>query len=298
MTAEAQLAAWARSACLLEATAPKAGNVHPGAAFDDADWLDFAVSADAAAEPLARAGRAGVGAAVLAAVEATRRATGTNTNLGLLLLLAPLCAAAGRGAVRAELPGALGGLEAADGERVYEAIRLASPGGLGSDGEADVRGPAPEDLIAAMRRAAGRDLIARQYANGFADVLERLEPALAADLADGAALDDAIVGLHLRQLAHEPDTLIRRKHGEGRAWAATRAARAVVEAGGRATPLGNRLFARLDADLRAGPEPANPGASADLVGAALFAGLARGRVPGPPWPWREPLGTAARTGGR
>src|SRR5438552_2117088 len=79
-----------RTACLLEATARKAGNVHPRASFADLAYDDFVASADVAAPALSRAREIGVGRAVFAAIEATRNCVGKNTNLGIVLLLSPL----------------------------------------------------------------------------------------------------------------------------------------------------------------------------------------------------------------
>ena len=81
-----------RMACLLEATAAKPGNVHPGASFSDMTYSDLVRSADAVAGILAEAAEHGVGPTVLAAARATAGVAAGNTNLGILLLLAPLAA--------------------------------------------------------------------------------------------------------------------------------------------------------------------------------------------------------------
>ena len=73
-------------------TAPKPGNVHRGADFEDVTYVDFVQSAVVVGPILERAAELGVGRTVLEAVRATREAVGTNTNLGTLLLLAPLAA--------------------------------------------------------------------------------------------------------------------------------------------------------------------------------------------------------------
>ena len=88
-----QLIRWIRAACVMEATAPKPGNVHPGAAFEDVTYEDFVRSAEIVAPVLARAGELGVGWVMLEAVRATQAAIGRNTNLGIVRpLLAPLAA--------------------------------------------------------------------------------------------------------------------------------------------------------------------------------------------------------------
>src|SRR5205814_1146822 len=84
----------AQVACILEATARKPGNVHRFADFHDTSVLDYFLSAIAIAAPLDRARRDGVGRTVLAAITATREIVATNTNLGMVLLFAPLAAAA------------------------------------------------------------------------------------------------------------------------------------------------------------------------------------------------------------
>ena len=77
-------------ACLLEVSAPKPGNVHRGADFDDTTFLDFAASAIAIGPVLDRAVTQPVGQTIREAVSATREVSGTNTNLGIILLLVPL----------------------------------------------------------------------------------------------------------------------------------------------------------------------------------------------------------------
>jgi triphosphoribosyl-dephospho-CoA synthase len=81
-----------QAACLMEATARKPGNVHRFRDFDDATLMDYLLSAAAIGPVLEGAAGRCVGATVLDAVRATRRVSRTNTNLGIILLLAPLAA--------------------------------------------------------------------------------------------------------------------------------------------------------------------------------------------------------------
>src|SRR5262245_612336 len=82
----------AQLACVLEATARKPGNVTRFVDFEDLTYLDFVLSAAAIAPVMDCVAELGVGRAVLESLEATRRVVGTNSNLGMLLLLAPLAA--------------------------------------------------------------------------------------------------------------------------------------------------------------------------------------------------------------
>ena len=81
-----------RAACLAELDALKPGNVHAHAPGHRMVLADFVTSADVSAPALARAG-AGVGTRVRDGVAATMAAVGQNTNLGILLLCAPLAVA-------------------------------------------------------------------------------------------------------------------------------------------------------------------------------------------------------------
>ncbi|HBJ35486.1 MAG TPA: hypothetical protein DDZ51_12195, partial [Planctomycetaceae bacterium] len=155
-------------ACYWEATAPKVGNVHPGAAFADCCYEDFCRAAKSIAPILAGADKIGgsidgIGQRVLRSIEATRKATAANVNLGIVLLIAPLASARDRG----DIARVLSTIDRHQTELVYRAIGLAAPGGVKPaevDSQWDVTSkskasPARDhhaqteslDLIAAMR---------------------------------------------------------------------------------------------------------------------------------------------------
>jgi len=269
---------WAQAACIWEVTARKPGNVHRHSDFANLTYLDFLLSAAAIAPVLERAAGRKVGVTIREAVQATRRVVGTNTNLGMIVLLAPLAAVAEDVPLRAGLQRVLHELDGEDARLVYEAIRLAKPGGMGRVAEQDVHEQPTETLRQVMARAAERDLIARQYANGFAEVWGDGVPALAARLERGCALEEAIVFAHLSLMARHPDTLIARKRGAAEAEEAAQRAGLVLEQGWPHTPDGDRAFAGLDAWLRAEGNQRNPGTTADLIAACLFVLLREGRI--------------------
>src|SRR5437762_7249026 len=139
MTLQLSLGQCATLACLLEATAPKPGNVHRGADFEDVTYLDFAVSGIMIAPAVERVAAGGrLGQAILSAIAATRNTVGTNTNLGTVLLIVPLAMVPRDEALEAGVEQVLNALHLQDASDVYEAIRLAQPGRLGSVTEADV----------------------------------------------------------------------------------------------------------------------------------------------------------------
>ncbi len=198
----------AQAACLLEVTARKPGNVHRYADLPGLHFIDFLLSAVAIAEPLDRATTEGVGSAVLGAIEATRRVVSTNTNLGIVLLLAPLAAVPGSVNLAEEIEEVLATTTIDDARQVFRAIRLAQPGGLGEVAEQDIAHEPTVTLTAAMGLAAERDSVARQYANGFHEVLREALPILRDSLHTGVPLETAIIASYLHLLARHPDSLI------------------------------------------------------------------------------------------
>jgi triphosphoribosyl-dephospho-CoA synthase len=275
----ADVAVAAQLACLLEASAPKPGNVSPGAAFHDTTYEDFLASAAAIGPPLAAAGERPLGATIRAAVEATARWAPANTNLGLVLLLAPLARAAlgpEAGPLRTRLAATLADTTVGDAREAYAAIRLASPGGLGRAAEQDVARTPTVTLRDAMALAADRDEIAREYVTDFQMTFEVGLPALRRGRGAGLSWSEAIVEAYLTLLAAAADTHIARKLGAGAAVAVQRRARAVLDAGGVRTAPGRDAIAALDRELRDDRNTRNPGATADLTGAAIYTLLLEG----------------------
>jgi len=269
------IAAAAQTACLMDVMAPKPGNVGRGRDLPGLTYRDFVLSAYAIGPAFRRHARGRPGRLILEAVGTTRRHVATNTNLGIVLLLAPLaCAAASAGGTfRRRLERVLHALDRRDARDVYRAIRLAEPGGLGRVAAQDVRADPTVSLLECMRLAAARDAVAREYATGFATTLSIGLPALRRQRDRHVPLPAAIAQTYLILLGSEPDTLIVRRHGAAAARAIRRRARAILRAGGFLTRRGQALAESLDRDLRARRPPGNPGATADLTVASLFLSL-------------------------
>lgn len=274
MTGE-EVAAAAQLACLLEVSAPKPGNVCPGHDFHDTRYEDFLASAVAIGPALAAAGERGLGATIRSAVEATARWTRSNTNLGIVLLLAPLARSAraartGGGALRQQLSRVLAATTVTDAVETYAAIRLARPAGLGQAAAEDVAAVPTVTLRDAMALAAERDGVAREYATDFRLTFEVGAPALRAARHAGLSWSDATVEGYLGLLAEHPDTHIARKLGRAEAERVSARAAEVRRAGGTRTRAGREALTALDRELRDERNSRNPGTTADLTCAALF----------------------------
>jgi len=291
--AAADVAIAAQLACLLEASAPKPGNVSPGRHFSDLRYEEFLASAAAIGAPLTEAGARPLGTTVRLAVEATARWTRSNTNLGIVLLLAPLARAAltdeGDSDLRAAVRRVLDETTVEDAREVYVAIRRAAPGGLGTVDDQDVAGEPTRTLVDVMRLAAERDAIAREYATAFELTFLTAVPALERARRDGLAWDAASVETFLTLLAAGADTHIARRGGAAMAADVSRQARAVLAAGGVRSAEGRDGIDRMDRSLRDARHVANPGTAADLTAAAIFVVLLGGG-------WQAPLEAGAHGG--
>jgi triphosphoribosyl-dephospho-CoA synthase len=259
----------AQLACVLEASAEKPGNITPGHDFADTSYEDMLRSAVALGPELGRAAERGVGDTIVAAVQATQRVAGANTNLGIALLLAPLARAALLGGtLRERTEEVLGALTLDDARAAYAAIRTAGAGGLDEPVEHDVRAEPTIALREAMAAAADRDSVAAEYATGYALTFDLGLPALAVALDAGLAPRAATVQLSLTLLAAVPDTLIARKRG--------RQAAEEVSAGAARVLARQLTLEAFDASLREDGNALNPGTTADLVTAVLFVALLEG----------------------
>ncbi len=273
------------SACRLDVAARKPGNVSLASPGHGMQATHFIASAEASAEPLCRPATP-VGERIEGAMRASWQAAQCNTNLGIVLLCAPLAAAherqrdPGAAHLRQALADVLQRLSLDDARAAYRAIALARPGGLGSAAEQDVSAAPTVDLRAAMALAADRDRIAFQYAHGHADIFDLGLPALEdaqrralrAGEDAGAAAMLAMQRAYLEFLAAFPDSHIVRKHGAAVAHSVMAEAEPWRTRARRGEPLdADPGFAEWDEALKA--RNLNPGTSADLSVAASFTAL-------------------------
>jgi triphosphoribosyl-dephospho-CoA synthase len=258
-------------ACDTELAAMKPGNVHVHRAGHGMTVEDFRTSARVAAEPLCIPPRRPIGVRIRDAVAATRAAVGCNTNLGIVLLAAPLIAAAETApdgaALHTCIQSVLDGLTIEDAAAAYEAIRIASPAGLGSAAAQDVAAPPTVTLRAAMALAADRDRVARQYATGYEDVFSLGVAGMDTLLAAGYDPAWAAALVHMDFLASFPDSHIARKYGAATAEAVRAEAAALRRHAGPEELM--EAFRNFDSTLK--ERGINPGTSADLTVASLLA---------------------------
>lgn len=263
-----------RSACIAELGALKPGNVSVHSEGHGMVIGDFIRSAHAIAPVLSELGLS-VGERILAAIQATRRVADCNTNLGIVLLCAPLAHAALNLRPDQSLRNALGetlrALDKTDTRLTYEAIRLAKPAGLGDVAQHDVRDTDSEaSLLQVMHTAQKYDRIARQYTSNYADVFDIAIPRLYEGLKCWHSEEWAAVSTYLCLLATFPDTHIKRKFGLRRAQDVSIRAKYLDHMLLRGKDTPQRMVGPLmHFDTALKQQGINPGTSADLTVAAL-----------------------------
>lgn len=274
-----------RIAIETECSSVKAGNVHPLASFHDLTHRHFMVAAQAIGTAFDEHVEESVGQIVLQSVKSMMASAGTNTSLGTILLMAPLAVATNRGvatdrlgrdecgfthALQGQVCEVLAALTIEDSVAIYEAIRIAKPGGLGDSKTMDVRESAPESILAAMRTAAEWDDIALQYVSNFELVFSlsrRIENKLSSY---GQSKADAIRSLQMELLSERIDSLIARKGGLNFAKTVREKAGKVIAAGPFGSDEYECAWRAFDLFLRDANHRGNPGTIADLLAAALF----------------------------
>ncbi|NUT13928.1 MAG: triphosphoribosyl-dephospho-CoA synthase [Cupriavidus sp.] len=275
-------------ACELDVAVRKPGNVSVASAGHGMTAESFLASAKAAAAPLFQPGDR-VGERVEAAVQASWAAAGCNTNLGIVLLCAPVARAVdlrpdatAPADLREAIDGVLHELDLEDAQGAFRAIAQARPGGLGTAPDQDVNQPPSVDLRTAMGMAARRDSIARLYRDGYGPLFELVAAVFDPGSSFGPASADGIVDaetvtavqrLYLALLGSVADSHIVRIHGEAVAHTVMAAAQRWQRQVGRPGGVDSDPdFAAWDASLKA--ERINPGTTADMtVAALLIAGL-------------------------
>jgi triphosphoribosyl-dephospho-CoA synthase len=267
-----QIEQYYQAACVDEIVALKPGNVHIFADGHGMTAEQFVLSATSSAKVLTEPNKS-VGLRIIDAIKETSKAVGCNTNLGIVLLLAPMVNAvyATAGFSKQTLAEVIEEMTVEDANFAYQAISLANPGGLGVVADSDVHEIPRITLKQAMQMAAGRDLIARQYATNFQDIFELGIGTYTQFLGRWERNAWITTAIYLAFLSSFPDTHIERKFGSHIAQAILNQAQHHYQAFSSLENPKNyqTKLMQWDAELKA--QGINPGTSADLTVATLFA---------------------------
>lgn len=269
---------------ICDINALKPGNVGRHGAGHGMDYADFVRSAEVVT-PILCDRQTGIGRKILSSIEATRAAVHCNTNLGMILLAAPIIRVFQEHGRQVDfcrtVKATLESLGRQEAQEVFAAIRLANPGGLGKVDRYDVHSTLEIDVYSAMESAQERDLVALQYVNGYREVVDLGVKCLQNQYDRWNDVEWAVVACYLTYMAAFPDSHIRRKHGSEAAEQVRKRTVPVLEQfmGYDDPEQGREGLLLFDRQLKA--SELNPGACADLTLASLLlCRLGMGRVAG------------------
>ncbi|MFX1567181.1 MAG: triphosphoribosyl-dephospho-CoA synthase [Promethearchaeota archaeon] len=228
-----------------------------------------------------------------AAEEMMNWQSGGNVLLGHILILAPLAAATiiclkSKDYSFYDWKNNLGmvieNTSVNDTVKLYEAIKLCNPGGLGTvekydlNKENSVKEIIQENikLKKIFELSKERDLISLEYANNFNIILNEGVPYFLKIYSQYNDINCAIVNTYLKLLSLHPDTLVIRKSGSDFALNISKKASHILDRGGISTDQGFKLALELDNELQEKKGKLNPGTTADLLSGIIFCALVFG----------------------
>jgi triphosphoribosyl-dephospho-CoA synthase len=273
------IAGCAELAMLLEVSAtPKPGNVDRTHDLEDVTYEHFLASAVGAFPAFKKAASASdhIGGLIRDAVHAsTTWQTAGNCHFGAILLLVPLCAAAGKSSTISELQANLVDVvkhtTSEDAIKFYESFRSVRVR-VGERHYLDVNDPSSLQAIKqqnltlwdVMKLSSPNDTIAREWVEGFPRTFHGAE-LITHYLESGLSLQSSVPHLFLQLLSEFSDTLIAKKFN----------ANVALEVSAKAADAMKRGdVADFDEELIT--RHINPGTTADLVIGSLFVVLLGG----------------------
>ena len=270
-------------AAMLEASAPKPGNVSPFYSKGKTRFEHFIASASAIAPVMGRiaTGEFSLGQGIFHAVNRSMSVQkGGNVHLGVILLFAPISSAAGvsesldLASLRREIADVIASADHHDTVYVFNAIKYAEPSGVPKKpftkkGLEQIIG-GKKSLKEWMKEGEGHNLIAREYVKDFEISFETALPALLNTYREGHNIFRSIVTSFITVLSRYEDSLILGKFGKEAAEDVRNRAKKVLR------NLNGESLRDFDTHLR--EKGMNPGTSADIVASALYMGIVSGEI--------------------
>jgi triphosphoribosyl-dephospho-CoA synthase len=291
---------------------PKPGNIHRLRDFPETSYEQFlsggislgptmrklAIAGNEAAQSSREWSSIKVGTNIHQAVcEMLKWQNGGNTHLGIILLFAPLAAAAGAVCInekiepsklRKSLTTVIDSMTPDDSVEIYRGIGQAmNVKTLGEVDELDVTDKASQEQILndnitprqIFQKCCNRDSICSEWVMDFYITFLEGYPYLLSEINKENGLNNAVVNTFLNILAKHPDSLIQRKTSLEESIEISLKARELLEQGGACTEEGRARLFDWDDELNQSQGMFNPGTTADLTAASIFVLLLTGWRP-------------------
>ncbi len=279
-----EIAKIAQIASALEVSGyPKPGNVHRTRDYEDMTFEDFIISGIVTGDAIREATsdvdieNPRLGKYILKGVSETDRWVGENTNLGILMMITPIAAAASISTefdeIRGNIVRLMKNTSVEDACDLYDAINIAAAGGMGEEDEYDVTSDSAKDELKKNRQtmwdvlkiSAPRDILGREMTSDMPISFELSYPTYH-ELKKEKSLNEACLLTFLKILSEVPDTLITRKYGEEEALKVSLMTRDLLK-----LKNDDDFWEKVEEfDDYLYENKLNPGTTADLTATAIF----------------------------
>ena len=291
------IAKTAQIASILEVSGhPKPGNVHRTRDFPDMVFEDFLMSGVVIGDTMKKAAqqgfkynkksdshdKIGLGELIKDAVIETNNWVENNTNLGIIMLLTPLSAAAGMSSDVSEIQDNVDEImqstTSQDAINLYDAINIADAGGMGQRDEYDVGSDSAKqqlmdkdiNMYDVLDLSSQWDMLAYELTRSMPITFDIGYPTFKG-VKESDGINKATVQTFLTILSIYNDTLIARKYGVEEAQKVSEDANLIISEGGILTDKGRHMIDKFDDDLI--EKDLNPGTTADLTASSVMVAL-------------------------
>ena len=259
-------------ACRKDIELIKPGNVNIKSPHSDTNAEDYLESSLLSSKELFKPDYS-LGERILNSIKITRSKVKTNTNLGIILLCAPIihaCIYFNNLTLREGIKKTLSSSTVKDTQDLCMAINISAPGGLGTSEVYDTVSKPTVNIIEIMNHSASYDRISYQYSHDYSDIFDFIIPRLVFLNKKHNSLDISLSLMFMEILAKIPDSHISRKFDDKIAKKTSNNASDLLKILDREySPdyLADRLN-NLDYEYK--KKGINPGTTADLLVASLM----------------------------
>jgi len=214
-----------------------------------------------------------LGERVFNSVKATRKTVKTNTNLGIILLCAPIIHSLIKFndvSIRDSLEISLNQSNSDDTLLISKSINLAKPGGLGKSIKYDTKSLPKINLIKIMEYSSKYDRISYQYTHKFRDIFDFIVPCIKFHRKHFRSYKHSLALTFLEILSKIPDSHISRKFGDKISKKTSNEANDLLKILDKddSWDLASKHLKSLDYEYK--KKGINPGTTADLLVAGLM----------------------------
>ena len=250
----------------------KPGNVNLLSSHKDTKAQDYLDSAILSSKELFNQNYS-LGKRILESVNVTRSQVNVNTNLGIILLCAPVIQSYidfNNLDLRQGIKKTLSTSSIKDTHDLCAAINISSPGGLGDSDMYDTASYPNASIKQIMDYSQEYDRISYQYSHNFSDIFDFIIPKLEFLNQRYESLDISLSLLFIEILAKIPDSHISRKFGDKIAKKTSNNARDLLKILDREHDPDYLAKALNNLDYEYKKKGINPGTTADLLVASLM----------------------------